>query len=103
MAHKLIGPIIIGDLAAQRFGAVNIYLSPAARLAGRLLTPQIRKKVSYVVPDAVKNGAKKVLSKRMDDRFRQVAESQKAVDFIKSFYAEDIKVHCSICGNVSKT
>jgi hypothetical protein len=92
---------VIGDaesLATQRIGVARFHRSPLTRALDSLLTPDIRKMLTPVLPEALKKTIKGVLYQDKDTRFRKIVESQGVVDFIERFYADDIALYDAVRG-----
>lgn len=86
----------IETLAAERIGAAKFYRSPASRVAGQLLTPSIRRAIISVLPKRSVRAASKLLYEDKDTRFHKIAHSPRVINFIETFYAEDIALHQSV-------
>lgn len=79
--------------ATDRVGAAKFYRSPTAEKIRNILTPRMRRALMSALPKGVSRLGSRLLYEEKDNRFRQILQSQRAIDFVEKFYAADIALY----------
>ena len=98
VAGKQLGEVV-GDgenSATRNDGKAVFYRSTLAHAVDHGLSSNIRSLLAQILPKPFKTAAKRLLFVEKDVRFRKVMDSQRVIDFIEEYYAEDILLHRAI-------
>ena len=81
------------SLSQKQIGTATFYRSHTARAVGTMLGPKGMAKIANILPESVKRQVRRIVFEPKADRFRDIIESDRVVNFVKHYYAQDITLY----------